>query len=175
MISVPCQKTIDAGQLARLFLTRVMPVTGLPDNIFPDRDKLITSSFFTTLSELSGMEMSQSAAYRPQANGRAENAVQMVIQSLRKVIAQSGKKNWPELLLLALRTLNDLPGPAGYSPQQLVFGREPMGLGDCPPISPTTGCEDALQFFERLISERKQVQKRLTDIHRKAMEEYRRL
>ena len=175
VISVPCQKTIDARQLARLFLTRVMPVTGIPDKIFSDRDKLITSSLFTTLSELSGIEMSQLAAYRPQANGRAENAVHMVIQSLRKVIAQSGKKNWPELLPLALWTLNDLPGPAGYSPHRLVFGHEPMGLGDCPPISPTAGCEDALQFFERLISERKLVQKRLTDIHRKAMEEYRRL
>ena len=95
VISVPCQKTIDARQLARLFLTRVMPVTGIPDKKFSDRDKLITSSFFTTLNELSGINMSQSAAYRPHANGRAENAVQMVIQSLRKVIAQSGKKKWP--------------------------------------------------------------------------------
>ena len=57
----------------------------------------------------------------------------------------------------------------------MVFRREPMGLGDCPPISPNAGCEDTLQFFERLISEREQVQKRLTDIHRKAMEEYRHL
>ena len=141
--------------------------------MFSGRDKLITSSFFTTLSELSGREMSQLAAYRPQANGRAGKAMQTVIQSHRKVIAQSGKKNWPALLPLALWTLNDRPGRAEYSPHRLVFGRAPMGLGDCPPINPTAGYENALQFFERLISERKQVQKRLTDIHRKAMEDHR--
>ena len=119
--------------------------------------------------------MSQSAAYRPQANSRAENAVQMVIQSLRKVIAQCGKKNWPELLPLAPWTLNDLPGPAGYSPHRLVFGREPLDQGDCPAISPSAGSGNALQFlWAAQLYERKQVQKRLTDIHRKAIEEYRR-
>ena len=44
-----------------------------------------------------------------------------------------------------------------------------------PPVSLTAGSESALELFGRLISERKQVQKRLTDIHRKAMEEYRHL
>ena len=40
-----------------------------------------------------------------------------------------------------------------------------MGFGDVPPFVPGDGAEDALQFFERVASEGKEVRDRLTAIH----------
>ena len=83
---------------------------------------------------------------------------------------QKQATNWLELLPLALCCLNDLPGPAGFSPHRLVFGRDAIGFGDCPPVSVAQGSEDARTFFQRLVSERAQVRKKLTAIHNKLTE-----
>ena len=60
--------------------------------------------------------------------------MQSTINTLRQYLL-SRKVNWLEALLLALWGLNDLPGAvAPYSPQRLVFGRDPIGVGDLPPV-----------------------------------------
>ena len=90
----------------------------------------------------------------------------MVLDSLRKCFAQTGRKNWVQLLPLALWTANDIPGPvSGYSPDFVVLGRQPIGFGDCPPVIPEHGSQDAIQFFQRLVADRKYVQQKLQDIH----------
>ena len=77
----------------------------------------------------------------------------MVLESLRKLFAPSEKKNWVQLLPLALWTANDIPGPvSGYSPHFLVFGRPPIGLGHCPPVIPEHWSQDAIQFLMRLVA-----------------------
>ena len=83
---------------------------------------------------------------------------------------QKQATNWLELLPLALWCLNDLPGPAGFSPHRLVFGRAPIGFWDCPQVSVAQGSEDARTFFQRLVNERAQVRKKLTAIHNKLTE-----
>ena len=125
-----------------------MGVIGLPHEIFSDHDHIITKEFFTTLCELSGVQQKQSPVYRPRSNGRAERAVQVALDSLRKFFAQTRRKNWVQLLPLALWTANDIPGPvSGYSPHFLVFGRQPISFGDCPPVIPEHGSQDAIQVF----------------------------
>ena len=98
-----------------------MGVMGLPHEICSDPDHIITKDFFTTLCELSGVQQKQSPVYRRRSNGRAERAVQVVLDSLRKCFAKTGRNNWVQLLPLALWTSNDIPGPvSGYSPHFLV-------------------------------------------------------
>ena len=85
---------------------------------------------------MSGVEQHSSVAYRPQSNGRAERAVQSIVNSLRQYLEQRGgssKHSWVESLTLALWALNDLPGAvSGYSPHRLVFGRHPCKGIVCP-------------------------------------------
>ena len=47
-----------------------------------------------------------------------------------------------------------------------------MGFGDCPPIIPEDGSEDAVSFCNRLISERKQVQTKLSQIHKRQTRDF---
>ena len=104
--------------------------------------------------------------YCPRSNGRAERAVQVALDSLRKFCAQIGKNNWVHLLPLALWTATDIPGPvSGYSPHLLVVGRQPNGFGDCLPVIPEQWSQDAIQFFHRFVTDSKYVQHELQDIH----------
>ena len=75
---------------------------------------------------------------------------------------------------MALWGLNDLPRAiAPYSPHRLLFGRDPIGFRDMPPIVEKKGCEDALDFFLRLGRECEEVQQKLTAIHEKQEKEFR--
>ena len=139
-----------------------------------DNDKIIDASFFSTFCKLSGIEEYHSSVYRARSNGRAERAVQVVIDSLRKFLEQvlaqkvKHKQTWLDLLPLAIWSANDLPGPiSGYSPHRLLFGRDPVGFGEHPPLVADHGSEDALQFLRRVESERNYVRTKLTEIHAK--------
>ena len=48
-----------------------------------------------------------------------------------------------------------------------MFGRNPIGFGDCPAIIPEHGSEDAVSFFKRLAQERLHVRDALTKNHKK--------
>ena len=101
-MAIPCSRTITAPQLAELYLERVVWLMGLPKEIFSHHDHLITADFFMTHCDLSGVQQKQSPIYRPRSNGRAERAVQVVLDISRTFLAQTGKRDWVRLLPLAL-------------------------------------------------------------------------
>ena len=167
VMALPCSTTITSSELASLFLTRFLTFFGLPKEIFSDVDKIMHADFFSTFCQLSGIEEYRSPVYRKKSNGRAERAVQVVVDSLRKLLQQAGRnRKWTDLLPLALWCANDMPGAvSGFSPHRLVFGRDPIGFGDHPPMAPDYGSEDAYQFFQRVRREREYVSAKLTKIH----------
>ena len=73
--------------------------------------------------------------YRKKSTGRAERAVQVVVDTLRKLLQQAGRnRKWTDLLPLALSCANDMPGAVSdFSPHRLVFGRDPIGFWGSPP------------------------------------------
>ena len=166
VMGIPCRdEGLTAEKAAGLFLDRCVHFVGLPHEIMSDNNKLILKSFFQTLCRMSGIEQHKGVVKRPQSNGRAEAAVSAVAKSLRRFLDQRSKK-WVHSLPLALWGLNDLPGVvAPYSPHRLVFGRDPVGFGDCPPLDLMERNEDAVQLFDRVSHETRFVQDKLTKIH----------
>ena len=117
--------------------------------------------------------MKQSTIKRPQSNGRADRAVQVVVESLRQWLVKATQQNWAQLLPLAIWASNNIPGPISeYSPHYLLFGRNPIAFGDCPPIVPQSGCRDAVGFFQQLVQDRRYIQDSLNKIHRRKAEEF---
>ena len=92
-MALPCSTTITSSELASLFLTRFVTFFGLPKEIFSDVDKIMHADFFCTFCQLSGIEEYRSPVYRKKSNGRAERAVQVVVDSLRKLLQQAGRKS----------------------------------------------------------------------------------
>ena len=172
VLAIPCQeKGLDNKSAASSFLDRCFHMFGLPKEFICHNPSIINSELLKDLFAMSGVAQHSSVAYRPQSNGRAERAVQSVANSLRQYLEQRGgssEHSWVESLPLALWALNDLPGAySGYSPHRLLFGRDPVGWGDCLPVSLQDGAGDAGQFFGRMLDERAEVQKRLEDLHAK--------
>ena len=98
--------------------------------------------------------------------------MQSTVIALRQYLL-SRKMNSLQALPLALWGLNDLPGAVSpYSPHRLVFGRDPLGVADLPPVVDSEGCEDATKDFPRVAAERELVQEKLQAIHKKQLDKF---
>ena len=51
-----------------------------------------------------------------------------------------------------------------------MFGRDPIGVGDLPPVVDSEGCEDAGQVFKRAAAKRELVQEKVEAIHKKQVD-----
>jgi hypothetical protein len=174
VIAIPCRKLgLTAREVSWLFLRHCVLFGGLPKTIMSDNDKLLVSEWFTTLCELCGVEQHSSIIYRPQGNGRAERAVQAVVQTLRLVM-QETRQQWLEALPWACFVLNNQPGLVHpYSPHQIVFGREPVSPSDIPYagiVGTSTTCR---AWFESLVALRTLVRTRIQEVHEAQAQRYR--
>ena len=145
ILAIPCrQEGLTSHKAAALLLHYCAFFTGMPREMHSDNQSIISSEFFDALCGLAGITQAKSIVYRPQSNGRAERAVQSIINALRLYLVLR-KLDWVYALPFALWGLNDLLGPiAPYSPHRLVFGRDPIGFGEVTPLTVDTGVEDAL-------------------------------
>ena len=160
-----CRSGLTSRHVAELFLAQCVKYMGLPNEILSDNDHLITSHFFTTLCELTGIEQHSSIIYRPQGNGRAEAAVKAVISMLRKTVV-SMRLQWLLALPWALHQLNTLPGLLlDYSPYKIVFGREPICVGDVPSSKRTRVSVSCEAWFDKVLRLRTKVRNLVTAIH----------
>ena len=128
ILAIPCrQEGLTSQKATDLFLQYCAFFTGMPRKIHSDDQSIVSSDFFDALCGLAGITQAKSIVYTPQSNGRAERAVQSIINALRLYLVFR-KLDWIYALPFALLGLNDLPGPtAPYSPHRLVFGRDPIG------------------------------------------------
>ena len=106
-----------------------------------------------------------SQAYRPNTNGRAEAAVRVVQDTLRKMHTQSAI-NWVEALPRVLRIQHDTKDPVmGYSPYQALFGRH-RALAALPFENPEVG-EEPEDCFQRMSDMDVDIAQRLNEHHKK--------
>ena len=86
---LPCQeKGLDSKSAASLFLDRCFQMFELLKEFICDNASIINSEFLSDLFAMSGVEQHSLVAYRTQSNGRAERAVQGIINSLRQYLEQ---------------------------------------------------------------------------------------
>jgi len=82
VILVPCQETIDAEGVAKLFKDQIFPFVGLPKKIISDRDPCFTSAFFRELCKQLEVTQNLSTAYHPQTDGQSEKTNQHIETAL---------------------------------------------------------------------------------------------
>lgn len=69
---VPGRINYTAKEVAELVFAEVYKHHGLPKSIVSDRDALLTSTFWTCLKQLIGVEQHLSSTYHPQTDGSTE-------------------------------------------------------------------------------------------------------
>ena len=90
--------------------------------------------------------------------------MRLVIEVLRRPLAEESP-SWIECLPWAMWTLNGLPGVDGaHSPHFILFGREPIGLGDCPALRHGRATVSAESWMQNTKDIREAVQKLVTSM-----------
>ena len=136
VIAIPCSQHITAAELGEIFVERALTHWGLPSVIFSDHDHLVNTKFFTHCCMLSGVDEHTSPIYTPKSTGRAENAVHLVLNSLRRLLEQNCSRDWLQLLPLAVWVLMTSQAPfRDISPTGLWLAVILWVLGTAPPPS----------------------------------------
>ncbi|KAJ2968912.1 hypothetical protein NUW54_g13086 [Trametes sanguinea] len=72
---VPSRTNYTARQVAELVFEEVYKHHGMPKAIVSDRDSLFTSTFWTHLHRLVGVELRMSSAYHPESDGSTDGPI----------------------------------------------------------------------------------------------------
>ena len=156
------EKGLTGAKLAKLMLRHQWRPFGVPSVISSDQGRHFVSTWWTTLCSLLGIRQAYSQAYHHQANGRVERAGQQILEVLRKMYAEQ-KTNWVEALPQVVDRIHDVKGESGFSPYQILFGRERPLAGI--PYTPARECEDSAAFFRRMSEIDRQVADTLNRVH----------
>jgi len=148
IVAIPCKfQGLTGKKVAVEMLKHAWRPFGIPGLITSDRGSHFVNAWWQTLCATLGIRHAFSQAYHHSANGRAEMAGQQIMEKLRKLNAEE-QINWVEALPNVLDRYHDVPGESGYSPYQILFGRD-RPIGNLP-FKPPRECEDAIAFFQRM-------------------------
>jgi len=97
---IACLKTTSALDFARLFVTHIVRLHGLPDSIVSDCGTIFTSNFWSSVAEILKIDPRKSTAFRPQTDRQTEHMNQTLETYLRIFVNQE-QDDWFDLLPLA--------------------------------------------------------------------------
>ena len=155
-ISIPCQKTIDAKETARLYIRYVYPIYGPPLTVVSDRGPQFISAFWKEFTSILGIKLKLSTACHPQTDGQTEIANQYLDQRLRPFVNYF-QDNWSDLLPMMDYAGATLPhSSTGFAPIELEMGYLPRTsfdwdrLTDPQTVREKLSQEEAQQYVKRL-------------------------
>ena len=78
--------TYNAVKLAKLYISEVLRLHGVPLSIISDRGTQFTSKFWKTLHAELGTRLDLSTAFHPQTDGQSERTIQVLEDMLRACV-----------------------------------------------------------------------------------------
>ena len=136
---------ISAITVCRAFLLNWVARFGLPRLVTSDRGTQFTSSLWSTMSQLLGIQLNSTTAFHPQSNGMVERLHRRLKEALKARLTSSDWHDQLPWVLLGLRTTvkEDLHA----APSDFVYG-SPLAIpaGGLPDVDPPPTAE----FLRRL-------------------------
>ncbi|GKB86800.1 RNA-directed DNA polymerase, partial [Tanacetum coccineum] len=158
---VPCSKTFDASQVARLYFAEIVKLHGVPKTLTSDRDVKFVSHFCRTLWTRLGSKLQLSSSHHLQTDGQTKVVNRSLGNLLRNLIGDNAKQ-WDLILSQVEFAYNrSVNHTTGKSPFEVVYGRNPITPLDLVPV-PEMG-----QFSEEGADQSKQIK----DLHRSVPEQ----
>ena len=119
-------RTIDAEHIAEQ-LIGVFARVGVPQEILTDQGSNFTSQLLAELYRLLHVQSIRTSPYHPQMDGLVERFNQTLKSMLRKSVDKEGK-NWDKMIPYLLFAYREVPqSSTGFSPFELLYGREVRG------------------------------------------------
>lgn len=103
---IPTCETMDAPQLAHLFIDRIFRHHGFPRAIASDCSSVFVLSFFTNLMKVCSTKMKTSMAYHPQTDGHTEHSNQ-TLETYLQAFCSYQQDDWVDYLPLAEFSFNN--------------------------------------------------------------------
>ena len=118
----------DASHVAQA-LVQSFSRNGIPSKLLSDQGTQFMSSTIKELCRICGISRIQTVPYRPQGNGVLER----LHGTLKPILAKAAADglDWLTVLPLALSAVRSIPNRStGFSPAELVYGRNPRSILD---------------------------------------------
>ena len=80
---IPVKTTYSSAKLAKIYMTRIVCLHGVPRSIVSDRGTQFTSKFWNQLHETLGTRLEFSTTFHPQTDGQSERVNQILEDMLR--------------------------------------------------------------------------------------------
>ncbi len=126
--ALPLRKATTKAIARELFL--LCSRVGIPKEILTDQGTPFMSRMMKDLCRLLQVKHLRTSFYHPQTDGLVERFNQTLKQMLRRVAADD-PRNWDQMLPYVLFGIREVPqASTGFTPFELLFGRQPRGLLD---------------------------------------------
>jgi transposase InsO family protein len=94
---IPLKTTYSGAKLAKLYMSRIMCLHGVPKKVMSDRGSQFTSKFSEKLHESMDTRLNFSSAYHPQIDGQTERTNQ-ILEDVLRACALKYEKGWDKSL-----------------------------------------------------------------------------
>jgi len=128
VISIPCNKTIDATLTAQNYIDHVYQRFGLHDSFLSDRGPQFSSQVFREMARLLGIRTLRSMAYHPQTDRETE-WVNQELEIYFRIFCSNNPKTWKQLNPLMEFSHNQkVRSTMKQTPFYLMMGYEPKDI-----------------------------------------------
>jgi hypothetical protein len=90
---IPVRTTYQAPDIARVFISEIVRLHGMPKRIISDRGSVFTGRFWTSFQEALGTQLNFSTSYHPKTDGQTKRANQTLEDMLRMYMMDQ-QKHW---------------------------------------------------------------------------------
>lgn len=154
---VPLAHPFTAMDVAEAYMQFIHKLHGLPQSLISDRDRIFTSTLWTTLFRLAGTQLRMSSSYHPQTDGQTER-VNQCLETFLRCFVHTCPSQWSKWLALAEYWYNtSFHSALGTTPFEVLYGHKPRYFG----LSVNALCE-SLELSDWL-QEREQMQSLIRD------------
>jgi hypothetical protein len=160
--------------VARVFVSEVIYLHGIPKNIILDRDSRFTSRFWTSLQTVLGTQLNLSTSYHPETDGKTER-VNQVMEDMIRMYVMDNQTQWEKYIpLVEFAYNNSYHSSIRMPPYEALYGRPcrtPLSW-DRLEDQVRVGIELIQEMEEQVIQIRKRLkeaqdrQKSYADVHR---------
>ncbi|KAA3480774.1 DNA/RNA polymerases superfamily protein [Gossypium australe] len=175
---IPVRVDYSLQKLAKLYVSEVVRLHGVPVLIISDRDPRFTSRFWKALHQALGTRLDFSTAFHPQSDGQSERVIQILEDMLRGCVLDF-RGSWEEFLPLAEFAYNNsYQASTKMAPYEALYGRKCRSptcwteLGERQLLGPelVAETEDKVKLIQSRLKEASDRQKSYADLKRRDIE-----